>query len=224
MNLKALVSPLSLLVILIACFQIPVASASPDIYLKDSTASGVTVNPGKLMDFMAPTKTDPAYLTTSSGIEYYWYSPLYVGTIPGPKAHSFHLYYTADAPTTITVTVCVAVQADGSGSPALVSSKTYPLEAASTITHVMIPDVIVIPETKLNGERIKLSLSTEDTITVYYDSTATPSVLNVVPPPPTRPVGGKLIPVGKAEILMPWIGVVLAAVALAVFAVKRRRS
>ena len=224
MKAKALALLPLFLIILIALLEIPTAMASPDIYLKDSPASGVTVNPGKLMDFEAPTQADPACLTTSSGIEYYWYSPPYVGTIPGPKAHSFHLYYTADAPTTITVAVCVAVQVDGSGPPALVSSKTYPLEAASTITHVMIPDVIVIPETKLNGERIKLSLSTEDTITVYYDSTATPSVLNVIPPPPTRPVGGKLIPVGKAGILTPWIGVVLAAVALAVFAVKRRRS
>ncbi len=140
------------------------------------------------MDFTAPTKTDPAYLTTSSGIEYYWYSPPYVGTIPGPKAHSFHLYYTATAPTTITVTVYVAVQPDGSGTPSLVSSKSYPLEAASTVTHVIIPDSIVIPETKLNGERIKLSLSSENPVTVYYDSTATPSVLNVVPPPPPPPL------------------------------------
>jgi len=146
------------------------------------------VNPGKLMDFTAPTKTDPAYLTTSSGIEYYWYSPPYVGTIPGPKAHSFHLYYTADAPTTITVTAYLAVQPDGSGSPSLVSSKSYPLEAASTVTHVIIPDVIIIPETKLNGERIKLSLSSENPITAYYDSTATPSILNVVPPPPPPPL------------------------------------
>jgi len=174
--------------VLVACFQIPVASASPDIYLKDSPASGVTVNPGKLMDFTAPTKTDPDYLATSSGIEYYWYSPPYVGTIPGPKAHSFHLYYKADEPTTVTVTVYLAVQPDGSGTPSLVSSKTYTLEAASTITHVKIPEVIVIPETKLNGERIKLSLSTEDPVTVYYDSEDTPSILNTVPPPPPSPI------------------------------------
>jgi len=135
------------------------------------------------MDFTAPTKTDPAYLTTSSGIEYYWYSPPYVGTIPGPKGHSFHLYYTAAAPTTVTVTVYIAVQPDGSGTPRLVSSKTYHLEAASTVMHVKIPDVIIIPETTLNGERIKLSLSTKDPITVYFDSIATPSVLNFVPPP-----------------------------------------
>ena len=43
------------------------------------------------------------------------------------------------------------------------------------------------------------------------------------PTPPT-PVGGVLIPVGKAEILAPWIGVALATVALTVFVVKRRRS
>jgi len=135
------------------------------------------------MDFTAPTKTDPAYLTTSSGVEYYWYSPPYVGTIPGPKGHSFHLYYKADAPTTITVTVYLAVQPDGSGTPSLVSSKTHPLEAASTVTHIKIPDIIIIPETKLNGERIKLSLSTENPILIYYDSIATPSVLNAVPPP-----------------------------------------
>jgi len=188
LSFKALALPLLLLMILIVSFQIPVALASPDIYLKDSPASGVTVNPGKLMDFTAPTKTDPAYLTTSSGIEYYWYSPPYVGTIPGPKAHSFHLYYTATAPTTMTVTVYVAVQPDGSGTPSLISSKSYPLEAASTVTHVIIPDVIVIPETKLNGERIKLSLSSENPITVYYDSTATPSILNVVPPPAPPPL------------------------------------
>ena len=140
------------------------------------------------MDFKAPTKTDPDYLTTSSGIEYYWYSPPYVGTIPGPKAHSFHLYYKADAPTTVTVTVYLAVQPDGSGTPSLVSSKTCALEAASTITHVKIADVVVIPEIKLNGERIKLSLSTEDPVTVYFDSVATPSILNTVPPPPPLPV------------------------------------
>lgn len=186
MKVKALA--LSLLIVLIAVLEIPTAMASPDIYLKDSPASGVTVNPGKLMDFEAPTRVDPAYLTTSNGIEYYWYSPPYVGTIPGPKAHSFHLYYTADALTTITVTVYVAVQPDGSGTPAQVSSKTFPLEVTSTVMHIKIPDVIVIPETKLNGEKIKLSLSTEEPITVYYDSTATPSVLNVIPwPPPPAP-------------------------------------
>ena len=187
MKVKFLAIPLLFLMVLIACLQIPVALASPDIYLKDSPASGVTVNPGKLMDFKAPTKTDPDYLTTSSGIEYYWYSPPYVGTIPGPKAHSFHLYYKADAPTTITVTVYLAVQPDGSGTPSLVSSKTYPLEAASTITHAKIADVIVIPETKLNGERMKLGLSTEDPVTVYFDSVTTPSVLNYIPPPPPPP-------------------------------------
>ena len=184
MKVKTLAISLLFLIALIVCFQIPIAMASPDIYLKDSPASGVTVNPGKLMDFTAPTRVDPAYLTTSSSVEYYWYSPPYVGTIPGPKAHSFHLYYKADAPTTITVTVYVAVQPDGSGTPAIASSKTYPLAAASTVTHVIIPDVIIIPETKLNGERIKLSLSTEDPITVYFDSIATPSVLNAIPPPP----------------------------------------
>jgi len=187
LKVKILAISLLFLMVLVACFQIPVASASPDIYLKDSPASGVAVNPGKLMDFKAPTKTDPDYLTTSSGIEYYWYSPPYVGTIPGPKAHSFHLYYEADAPTTITVRVYLAVQPDGSGTPSLVSSKTCALEAASTITHVKIADVIVIPETKLNGERIKLSLSTEDPVTVYFDSIATPSILNTLPPPPPPP-------------------------------------
>ena len=44
------------------------------------------------------------------------------------------------------------------------------------------------------------------------------------PTPTPTPVGGILIPVGKAEILAPWIGVALAVVALAVFAVKRSRS
>jgi len=39
-----------------------------------------------------------------------------------------------------------------------------------------------------------------------------------------RAVGGILIPVAKAEILAPWIGVALAAVALTVFATKRRRK
>jgi len=185
--LKVKALALSLLIVLIALLEIPTAMASPDIYLKDSPASGVTVNPGKLMDFEAPTQADPAYLTTSNGIEYYWYSPPYVGTIPGPKGHAFHLYYTADAATSITVTVYIAVQPDGSGTAALISSKTYPLESASTVTHVVIPDVIVIPETKLNGERIKLSLSTEDPITVYYDSTATPSVLNFIPAPSPPP-------------------------------------
>jgi len=185
--LKVKALALSLLIVLIALLEIPTAMASPDIYLKDSPASGVTVNPGKLMDFEAPTQADPAYLTTSNGIEYYWYSPPYVGTIPGPKGHAFHLYYTADAATSITVTVYIAVQPDGSGTAALISSKTYPLESASTVTHVVIPDVIVIPETKLNGERIKLSLSTEEPITVYYDSTATPSVLNFIPAPSPPP-------------------------------------
>ncbi len=160
----------------------PVAKASPDIYLKDSPALGVNTDPGKIMDFVVSTQTDPANLTTSSGIEYYWYSPSYFGIIPGPKGHSFHLYYKATVATIINITVYVAVQPNGEGVPFLVSDKTYPLEPASSITHVKIPDVIIIPETELNGERIKLSLSTKDPITIYFDSIATPSVLNVVPP------------------------------------------
>lgn len=186
--MKAITLSLLILTLLLVCIQIPVTLASPDIYLKNSPASGVLINPGKLMDFKAPTQVDPAYLTTSSGVEYYWYSSPYVGTIPGPKAHGFHLYYTADTVTTITVTAYLAVQSDGSGIPPLVSSKTHPLETASTVTHVTIPDVITIPETKLNGERIKLSISSEDPITIYYDSIATPSVLNTVPSPPPPPL------------------------------------
>ncbi|GEM_PF-1757046 len=180
--LKLLASTLLFLTVFVVFFQIPIVEASPDIYLKDSAASGVATNPGKLMDFEAPTGVDPAYFTTSSGIEYYWYSPPYVGTILGPKGHSFHLYYTADAATTVTVTVHIAVQPDGSGTPILVSSKSYPLETTSTVTHIAIPDVINIPETRLNGERIKLSLSSEAPITVYYDSIDTPCVLNYIPP------------------------------------------
>ncbi len=197
-----------LLVALIFSFEIPMASASPDIFLKDSSALGVTTNPGKLMDFVAPTRLDPAYLTTFGGIEYYWYSEPYVGTIPGPKGHSFHLYYEAAAPTTIIVTVYVAVQPDGSGTPSLLSSESHHLEPTSTLTHVVIPDVIIIPETRLDGERIKLGLSTENPVTVYYDSVRTPSVLNVIPPPPPLPVGGVLIPVNKLAILWPYLAVI----------------
>lgn len=142
------------------------------------------MDPGKLMDFSAPVGSDPAFLVTSGGVEYYWYSPPYVGTILGPRAHGFHLYYAADIATTVTVTVYFAVQPDGSGTPALISGKTYPLGTASAVTHVTIPDVITIPETRLDGERIKLGLSTEDPITIYYDSVATPCVLNFIPPPP----------------------------------------
>jgi len=40
----------------------------------------------------------------------------------------------------------------------------------------------------------------------------------------TRPVGGLLLPVDKLALLSPWIAVALAAVALTVFATKRRRE
>jgi len=177
-----------ILTLVLISLQIPSALASPDIYLKDSPASGVLIDPGKLMDFNGPSQVDPSSLMISSGVEYYWYSSPYVGTIPGPKAHAFHLYYTSDIVTTITVTVYLTVQPDGSGNPTLISGKTYPLEPAATVTHVIIPDVITIPETRLNGERIKLSISSEDPITIYYDSINTPSVLNTVPPPPPEPL------------------------------------
>ncbi len=219
LKVKALV-PLLVLIGLIVSLQTPIALASPDIYLKDSPASGVTTNPGKLMDFKTPTRIDPFYLTTSSGIEYYWYSPPYVGTIPGPKGHSFHLYYEAAVATSITVTVYLAVQPDGSGTPALVSGKTYPLEATSTVTHIKIPDVIIIPETRLSGERIKLSMSTEKPITIYFDSVATPSVLNTIP----TPVGGVLMPVNKLTILAPYLALVGLIGALSTVYIVRKRK
>jgi len=216
------VGVLGILAVVIVLCQSPVTLASPDIYLKNSLALGVTIDPGRFMDFAVPTRADPAYFATSGGVEYYWYSPPYVGTIPGPRAHSFHLYYTAAVATTVTVVVYVAVQPDGSGIPALVSSKSYSLEAASTVTHVKIPDVIVIPETRLNGERIKLSISTEDSATIYFDSVSTPAVLNIVPPP--SPVGGVIVPANKLAILTPLAALLGAIVAVTVIIVAPRKK
>ncbi len=224
LKIKGLFLSLPILIGLIVCFHIPVAVASPDVYLKDSPASGVTTNPGKLMDFTPPTRVEPAYLATSSGIEYFWYSPPYVGTIPGPRGHSFHLYYNAAVAMTINITVYVAVQPDGGGIPSLVSSKTYPLEATSSITHVIIPDVIIIPEMELSGERIKLSLSTEDPITIYFDSIATPSVLNYIPPD-SIPVGGYFVSINKLAIIAPYLTLVgLVGATSTFFAMRKLRK
>jgi hypothetical protein len=198
----------------------PVAVADPDIYLKRSQASGVTTNPGLLMDFSAPNAQQPASLTTVSGVKYYWYSEPYVGTIPGPKPHAFHLYYQANAPTAITVTVFIAVQADGSGVPALVSSKTYQLETAQAVRRVTIPDVITIPQTTLSGERIKLGLSTDQPVTIYFDGAAAPSVLNTIPP--TTNVGGVIMPTNILAVLVPYTALI-GLVATAAVAVKRKR-
>jgi hypothetical protein len=183
MRTKAVALLLFCLSALLVYGKIPVAFASPDIYLKDDPASGITVNPGKRMDFAVPTQTTPASLITTGDTEYYWYSEPYVGVIPGPRGHSFHLYYTAATQAVVNVTVYIGVEADGSGTPALISSKSCSLEATSTVTHIVIPDVIIIPETRLNGEKIKLGLSSKGPITIYYDSIVTPCVLNYIPPP-----------------------------------------
>jgi hypothetical protein len=179
------VLPLVLFLSLIFSFSIPEVNASPDIYLKDSPVSNVVMNPGRLMDFIAPTKVTPSTLSTQSGVEYYWYSPLYYDMIPGPKGHSFHLYYTATMTTTVTVTVCLPVESDGGGNPFVASNKTITLDATVEVKHITIPDVIVIPEIQLHGERIQLSIRSEYPITLYYDSIETPCMLNVVPPPQT---------------------------------------
>jgi len=42
--------------------------------------------------------------------------------------------------------------------------------------------------------------------------------------PSARPVGGSLIPVNKLQLVAPWIAVALAALALTIFATKRRRE
>lgn len=222
-TLKARASLLLLLAVLIVCSQISPTMAAPDVFLKDTQAIGVTTNPGKLMDFVAPTQVDPSSLTTAPGVEYYWYSPPYVGTIPGPKGHSFHLYYTAAAATTVTVTVYLSVQPDGSGTPTLVSSKTHGLEATSTLTHVAIPDVIVIPETTLKGERIKLSISTAAPITMCFDGVTAPSVLNVIPPPDRTAVGGVLMPINRLAVLAPYLILIgVAGAATTAFVIRRR--
>jgi hypothetical protein len=207
---------------LLICFQMPVTVADPDIYLKRFQASGVTTNPGLLMDFSAPSAQQPASLTTVGGVEYFWYSAPYVGTILGPKPHAFHLYYQANAPTVITVTVCIAVQADGGGAPALVSSKTYPLEAALAVRRITIPDVVTIPQTTLNGERIKLSLNTDQPVTIYFDGAATPSVLNTISPPGAT-VGGVIISTNTITILAPYFAAIGLVTTTAV-AVKKRRT
>ena len=207
--------------VLLLCFQAQVAVADPDIYLKRSQASGVTTNPGLLMGFSAPSAQQPASLTTVGGVEYYWYSEPYVGTILGPKPHAFHLYYQADAPTAITVTVFIAVQADGSGVPGLVSGKSYQLEATQSVRHVTIPDVITIPQTTLNGERIKLSLSTDQSVTIHFDGAAAPSVLNSIPDPSR--VGGVLMPTNTLAVLVPYL-TVIGLVATVAVAIKKRRN
>ena len=62
----------------------------------------------------------------------------------------------------------------------------------------------------LNGERIKLSISTDDPITIYYDSISAPSVLNTVPESQAPNVGIKPSPLktaspGSTFIIEIWI-------------------
>ena len=63
------------------------------------------------MDFAVPTQTVPASLITISDVECYWYSGPYVGVVPGPRGHRFHLYYTAATQAIVDVTVYIAVEA-----------------------------------------------------------------------------------------------------------------